>query len=380
MPTLHEEKDEYIYDAIQNGKFKLQNSQYFKDGPYYLWDNEMKLYKYANSKFPNKEYTKTYDPKTLYSRGDVIHFGNDGYRNNNKMIFDGEKLKNLYTGADDYGSVPPDFVCGDDDDNFNIGDFEHLIDHNYINWLSKEKLKEVELYLKDGNIMGRVTIKGKVWKIHFEIYDDTEFNTGYSHWGSRKYKCIIDENENIVINKITNNKMSNTKYILGTIDEENKDNFKNMIKENPNVSIIQNAGYGKPINFIWYAFQINKEYKLKNENGNENGNEHKMKNINEIVFPIIWQKRTQHYISENLFFDQEVYNKYLKHDEKELDKIYIYEVTGFPIKITEAKKDINQQMESLKEYFNSLVENYDNILKNRHPINKSGNSSLEMYL
>jgi len=151
-----------------------------------------------------------------------------------------------------------------------------------------------------------------------------------------------------------------------------------MIRTNPNISIIQNAGYGKAITFTWYLFKINKEYKLI-DNENENGNENKMKNINDIVFPIIWQKRTQHYTSENLFFDSEVYNKYLKHDEKELDKIYIQEVTGFPIKITEAKKDINQQMESLKQYFNSLVENYDNINK-RHSVNKIGNSSLEMYL
>ena len=34
---------------------------------------------------------------------------------------------------------------------------------------------------------------------------------------------------------------------------------------------------------------------------------------------------------------------------------------------------------SLKQYFNSLVENYDNIYK-RHSVNKIGNSSLEMYL
>jgi hypothetical protein len=169
--------------------------------------------------------------------------------------------------------------------------------------------------------------------------------------------------------------MSNTKYILNTISEENNENFKNMIQEDPNISIIQNAGYGKPITFIWYAFKINTEYKLK-----DNENDNKIKNIDDVKFPIIWQKRTQHYTSENLFFDQEIYNRYLKNDEKELDKIYIYEVTGFPIKITEAKKDINQQMESLKEYFNSLVENYHNILKDRHPVNRSGNSSLEMYL
>ena len=375
MPTLHEE-EEYIYKAIYNGKYKLQNSQYFEDGPYYLWDETEKVYKYANSKFPNKVYTKTYDPKTMYSRGDVVHFGNDDYRNNNKMIFDGEKLKSLYTKVDDYGSVPPDFAVGDGDNDFNIGDFEDLIDHNSINWLSKDKLKEVEIYLKNDDIMGKVTIQGKVWKIHFEISDDTEFNTGYSHWGSRKYKCDINkEDENIVINKITNNKMSNTKYILNTISEENNVNFKDMIKTDPNISIIQNAGYGKPINFIWYAFKINKEYKLKDEK-----NENKLININDVKFPIIWQKRTQHYTSENLFFEEEIYIRYLKNDEKELDKIYIHEVTGYPIKITEAKKDVNQQMENLKEYFNSLVENYHNILKDRHPVNKIGNSSLEMYL
>jgi hypothetical protein len=357
MPTLHEEKDEYIYDAIYNGIYKLNNSASFKDGPYYIWDNELKLYKYANSKFPNKVYTKTYDPKTMYSRGDVVHFGNDDYRNNNKMIFDGEKLVDLWTEADDYGSVPPDFVCGDAEGDFDIGDFEDIIDHNSINWLSKDKLKEVEFYLKDGNIMGKVTIKGKKWKIHFEIHDDIEFNTGYNQWGSRKYKCSIEDN-NIIINK-------KAKYILNTISEENNENFKNMIQEDPNISIIQNAGYGKPITFTWYAFKINKEYKLKN--------------VDDVKFPIIWQKRTQHYTSENLFFDQEIYNRYLKNDEKELDKIYIYEVTGFPIKISEAKKDVNEKLEGIKVYFNSLVENYDNI-KKRHPVNKIGNSSLEMYI
>jgi hypothetical protein len=149
MPILHEEKDEYIYNAIHNGNCKLENSKYFEDGPYYLWDNEMKLYKYLNSKFSNKVYTKLYDAKTLYSRGDVIHFGNDSYRNNNKMIFDGEKLLDLWTEADDYGSVPPNFVCGDEEGDFNIGDFEDIIDHNSINWLSKQKLKEVEFYIKN---------------------------------------------------------------------------------------------------------------------------------------------------------------------------------------------------------------------------------------
>ena len=33
--------------------------------------------------YPNKTYTKTFDPSFM-KQGDIIHFGNDNYRNNNK--------------------------------------------------------------------------------------------------------------------------------------------------------------------------------------------------------------------------------------------------------------------------------------------------------
>jgi len=363
MPTLHEEKDEYIYDAIYNGIYKLNNSQDFKDGPYYIWDNEMKLYKYANSKFPNKAYTKTYDPKTLYSRGDVVHFGNSDYRNENKMIFDGEKLVDLWTEADDYGSVPPDFVCGDDDGDFDIGDFEDLIEHNSINWLSKEKLKEVEFYLKGNSIMGKVEIQGKVWKIHFEIHEDDTFSTGIGYWGSRKFKCDI-ENYNIVVNK-------KEKYIIKVEDYNNDELLKNMIEENPNIHIIHHTIIGQHER-KWYIFKINKETKLMDE-------ANQIKNMEEFNFPLTVEKRTVHYISENLVFNQEEYNRWIKFNEKELDTIYIKEITGFYITIQRIEQDINGKIEGIKSYFNSLVENYDNIHK-RHPVNKIGNSSLEMYI
>jgi hypothetical protein len=169
MPSLHEEKDEFIYDAIVNTG----------DGPKYTWDETNKVYKYSNSKFPNKNYTKTFDPKSLnIERGDVIHFGNDNYRNNNKLIFDGEKLIELYTDADDYGSVPPTFVCGDEPNDFDIGDFEDCIEHNTINWLSKEKLKEIELFIKNDKVYGKVTIQGKQWNICIDIHEDDTFSKG----------------------------------------------------------------------------------------------------------------------------------------------------------------------------------------------------------
>jgi len=161
MPYLHEsnEYSEYIFKALIN-----------KEGPIYKWDPIQKLYKYSNTLYPNKNYKKTFDPKSFMNRGDVIHFEGDSYRNNYKMIFDGEKLQHLDTNIDDYGAVPPDFVVGDNEGEFNIGDFEELIDHNNINWLSRDKLKEIKIYEIEGEILGEVKIRNKKWIIYFEIY------------------------------------------------------------------------------------------------------------------------------------------------------------------------------------------------------------------
>ena len=154
MPNYHQIDDEYIYNALDN-----------ITGPMYKWDDTLKLYKYSNTLFPNKNYKKIFDPKSFMIRGDIAHFGKDDYRNNNKMIFDGEKLEHLYTEIDDYGSVPPTYVVGDSPNEFNIGDFEDWIDHNYINWLSKEKLKDIYIFEKDNEVCGEVMIKGKKWHI-----------------------------------------------------------------------------------------------------------------------------------------------------------------------------------------------------------------------
>ena len=73
MPILHENNDAYIYEAIVNtGK-----------GPKLTWNPITKVYEYFNSNFPDKNYKKPVDPKSFgMSRGDVIHFGSDSYRNN----------------------------------------------------------------------------------------------------------------------------------------------------------------------------------------------------------------------------------------------------------------------------------------------------------
>jgi hypothetical protein len=350
MPTSHE-SEQFIYDAIQNG---LQN----KPGPTYKWNSTQKLYEYSNTLYPNKNYTKTFDPDSFMDRGDVIHFGNDDYRNNNKMIFDGKKLINLDTDVDDYGGVPPDFVVGDNDGEFNIGDFSDVIDHNSINWLSKDKLKEIELYEKNGTIKGKVTIQNKLWKIDFEVHEDTEFNTGYGRHYSRKYKCILeDDNIYIDINP-------STKYSVKSIEDQDNSKLVDLIKNNNEASIISH--YGK--NFSWFLYQVTKESKFSEY-------EHK---ISESKFPITWRKRGSSYDCETIILDQESFDRYAK-NEKELDKVYINEIIGYPIKIEIIKNNNDALMSRLKEHINKLVENYDDV-KKRHPVNYEGGSSLTMYL
>jgi hypothetical protein len=168
MPILHEH-DKYVYDAIING---LNNKENYILGPTFIWDDIEKIYKYSNSLYPNKHYKKIFDPKSFMKRGDVIHFGNDEYRNNDKMIFNGENIEYLYTEVDDYGSVPLNYVCGDSPNEFDIGDFENIIDHNSINRLSKEKLKDIIIFEKNNNVYGEVIIKGKKWGIEIKIEID----------------------------------------------------------------------------------------------------------------------------------------------------------------------------------------------------------------
>lgn len=346
MPILHESK-EYIYNALTNDK-----------GPIYKWDPIQKLYKYSNTFNLNKNYSKTFDPKSFMKRGDVIHFGNDDYRNNNKMIFDGEKLQHLDTNVDDYGGLPSNFVVGDNEDDFNIGDFEDIIDHNEINWLSKDKLKEIKIYESNGEIFGNVTIKENIWKINFEINEDTEFNLGYTRRYSRQYKCLLDNN-NIIIN--TN---PITKYLLKTIENQDNSKLVDLIKCNNKVFIISN--YGK--NYSWFIFQVLKEYKFIESD----------KNIS--TFPIIWKKRESScYDCDTLILDKDHLDRYMKND-KAIDKVYINEIIGYPIKIELVKKeDCNLLMNYIKEYINKLVINYDNI-KKRHPFYRDGSLSLGMFL
>ena len=341
MPDFHdypEKKDWWIYFAINDNKFKF--------------DPESQLYKYSNSKYPNKKYSKIFDPKSFMKRGDVIHFGMDNYRNNNKMIFDGKKLKHLYAEIDDYGSVPPEFVCGDELDEFNIGDFEQVIDHNSINWLSKEKLKQIEIYENKLNIYGKVTIKNKEWIIIFDMgnYTCSEFQPGW--WGCKTFKCNIEDNGFIKIH----NKNS---YIITAKNEENINKLKELIVENNDVKIINSYHIG------WFLYHIRKDFKLDNDY--------------KPTFPLIWKKITQSYTSESLIVDNQEYDFYLNQDKKCTDKIYINEIIGYTISIELIEKNIIEKMKIVKEIINRKIEKYD-FINERIPFSRISDEFLEVYL
>ena len=348
MPILHENDDTYIYEAIVNTN----------KGPKYTWDENNKVYKYSNTNFPDKNYTKTFDPKSLgMSRGDVIHFGNDDYRNNNKLIYDGEKLQELWTDADDYGSVPPTFVCGDEPGDFDIGDFEDCIEHNTLNWLSQKKLKEIELYIKNNKVYGKVVIQGELWKICIDIHDDDTFSKGIGFWGSRPFKCIIDNN--IKIHK-------KATYLIEAENGEHINDLRSLVQQNNDVNIIH---YFSESKHRWFLFHINNETKytdMKTTTPN---------------FPIIWRKVTKHWTSENIVFDQQSYDSNMKSSfhMEEKNNTYIREVVGYTVNITMIPSSTEDKLNCIKQYINGLVENYDNI-KKRHPFNNEGGNILQMYM
>lgn len=74
-------------------------------------------------------------------RGDVIQFGSRPiFRNENKLIWIGEKLIDLDYSKDDYGSVPSEFCFPEFSPNYFI---DSIVHNTYINF-SEEKLKQLQ--------------------------------------------------------------------------------------------------------------------------------------------------------------------------------------------------------------------------------------------
>ena len=381
MSILHDigSESRWIYKAICNGLYKTSNE------PMFIWDSSSKTYTYSNTKYPGKNYTKKFDPKTCtnanITRGDVIVFGG-GYRNENKLIYDGEKLERLYTDFDDYGSVPPTYEV--DDDKFAIGYFSDSIDHNEANWLSKNKLKEIELYENKNEVYGIVMIKNKNYTICMQIDQGKDF----THFNNNIYNFNIEDGKILLINNLNKNKIYHRTYLIKS--DNNSEEFKEFIKSE-NLSIINSES--KWCKSKYYVVKVINERKLNEaedilEYTEENYNNY-INKLKDPTFPCIWRTNNI-YSPETIIINKEQYDFYvnnityihkpitkekIEYAIKNLNSIYIKEIIGFPISIELITKDNTILIKELQEYIDYLA-THDDV---KHPVIGTG-YELEMYI
>jgi len=237
MALLIQDDEEYIHDAIWNGMNNIS-------GPCFKYNNETKLYHYSNSKYPNKNYKKTYDPLTKYpniKRGDVVHFGDDNYRNNNKLIFDGIKLIPLDTNIDDYGSVPSEFKVGKE---FKPRHWveNYAIDHNSIIFLEPDLFETIEFHTyKNNEIIGNINILDKNYKFIVDYCNEFNSDKFRNLINSDNVELIVNDTQIIIQSKNTPI-LDEEKYII----ESNLDENYNIIRK-----ILNNENDKLPIKSMW---------------------------------------------------------------------------------------------------------------------------------
>lgn len=356
MPCLHDydaKNQIYIYDAIMNAEYEK------KPGPVFIWDPNTKVYKYGNTlpEKKNHKYVTLFDPKSFMDRGDVICFGGN-YRNERKMIFDGEKLEDLYTDIDDYGSVPPNYeVC---DDGFDVGDFENLIDHNSINWLSIKKLKEIKFFEKNNKVIGSVEIKGKLWAIDCYVHQDFEYNHFIK--SLHDLKITFENNHILFFDKSMKIDIHKRNY-LGILKNDDINNFTS-IKDSNNISVINNSNKND-----LYIYKVDKEYKINKDN------------YGEPKLPCIFINN-EYYKYEILLLSKEMFDARINFESKNNNKNtywIIKEITCCPITLDVVKKNNETLIKEITDYINVKIANYDNI-KERIPFSRSDNKTLEIFL
>lgn len=152
----YEQENDKIFEAI------AQKIQDYKKKPFstMLEDMEILVSQLNGSSdhihFDEEKFKKmTWDEKVAWtnkvieaglfkpSHGDAIHWMQLGYRNENLMFW--HKNNGIippYTEIDDYGSVPPVFLVGDD--GFEPNKWVDVVDHNHFAFLDVKHLKEIK--------------------------------------------------------------------------------------------------------------------------------------------------------------------------------------------------------------------------------------------
>jgi hypothetical protein len=159
----------------------------------FIYNSEYLNYRYKNTKYTNKAYKFIFDPIKDHpniKRGDLIRFTKDGieehgYRNDGVWIWDGQKLCQLDTDIDDYGSIPSNFKIGKE---FNYDHWKDKISHNSIFWLEDELHSTIKFYeINNNKFEGSVTLFNQEYKISVDTLDDLTIKIIEQHITKKPY-------------------------------------------------------------------------------------------------------------------------------------------------------------------------------------------------
>lgn len=106
--------------------------------------------------------------------GDGFHWLGDGYRNQDLWFWDKEKgIIPPYTEIDDYGSVPPCFLVGNEEDQFLPNKWENVVDHNSYVFLAPELVDEIKKTAKSVTKIHKYNKNEyKIWHTSIMIKDN----------------------------------------------------------------------------------------------------------------------------------------------------------------------------------------------------------------
>lgn len=129
-----------------------------------------------------------------FSHGDAVRWIQEGYRNDG-LVFWNEKENRFVWPCykkDDYGSVPPDFRVGNEEDEFSPNHWIDSVDHNTYVFVSDALLEEINRNLEEHVIVHKsndgsdtlireshVSIKGERYKV--QVYGDGPAHNIFSH-------------------------------------------------------------------------------------------------------------------------------------------------------------------------------------------------------
>ena len=146
--NLYKEDPRELYKIINQRSKIFDLGKWSDSNPWYLGTLDELTGKYADADFDIEtgvmeeitEYIRRGIDRMPLLRGDVIYFSWMGdYRNDGKVMWDGEKAVNLSFDIDEYGSVPREFTFPE----FPLDHFFDSIVHNNIIWLSDRTIQEL---------------------------------------------------------------------------------------------------------------------------------------------------------------------------------------------------------------------------------------------